>query len=210
MRRSGVAVLMVPALGLVPLGTGRGEEAPREGAAWKRFTETYRAAVARQGVVGSSLVLVHDGEVAARVACGLADREAARPVDDDTIFHWASITKTFTGIAILQLRDRGKLGLDDPVVKYLPELRQVHDPFGDTLGDHDPARAVPQRGLPRSHLALGRRQGLASLRAHALGPGGGAVPLHPGALPPAHPLQPPAPRGRLPRPDHRAARRGAL
>ncbi len=52
-------------------------------------------------------------------------------MDDDTIFHWASITKTLTGIAVLQLRDRGKLSLDDPVVKYLPELRQVHDPFGD-------------------------------------------------------------------------------
>ena len=36
-----------------------------------------------------------------------------------------------TGIAIMQLRDRGLLGLDDPIVKYIPELRQVHDPFGD-------------------------------------------------------------------------------
>ena len=55
----------------------------------------------------------------------------ARPSAADTIFHWASITKTFTGIAILQLRDRGLLSLDDPAVKYLPELRQVHNPFGD-------------------------------------------------------------------------------
>jgi len=130
-RLSGVATLAVLALWLVPLGTAHGEGAPRLEAAWKRFTETYRAAVARHGVVGSSLVLVHDGEVAARVTSGLADRETARPVDDDTIFHWASITKTLTGIAVLQLRDRGKLSLDDPVVKYLPELRQVHDPFGD-------------------------------------------------------------------------------
>ena len=52
-------------------------------------------------------------------------------MDADTIFHWASITKTFTGIAIMQLRDRGLLSLDDPIVKYLPELRQVHNPHGD-------------------------------------------------------------------------------
>jgi CubicO group peptidase (beta-lactamase class C family) len=52
-------------------------------------------------------------------------------VDEDTIFHWASITKTFTGVAIMQLRDRGLLKLDDPIVKYLPELKEVHDPFGD-------------------------------------------------------------------------------
>ena len=53
------------------------------------------------------------------------------PVDEETIYHWASITKTFTGIAVMQLRDRGLLKLDDPVVKYLPELRAAHNPFGD-------------------------------------------------------------------------------
>ena len=45
-------------------------------------------------------------------------------------YNWASITKTMTAIAILQLRDRGKLSLDDSAVRYVPELRQVHDPFG--------------------------------------------------------------------------------
>jgi len=52
-------------------------------------------------------------------------------VDENTIYHWASITKTFTGIAIMQLRDRGRLKLDDPILKYLPELRAVHNPYGD-------------------------------------------------------------------------------
>jgi CubicO group peptidase (beta-lactamase class C family) len=47
-----------------------------------------------------------------------------------TAYNWASITKTMTAIAILQLRDRGKLSLDDPAVRYIPELRQVHDQFG--------------------------------------------------------------------------------
>ena len=58
-------------------------------------------------------------------------RDESAPVDDDTIYHWASITKTFTGIAIMQLRDRGLLSLDDPAVKYVPELREVHNPYGD-------------------------------------------------------------------------------
>jgi Beta-lactamase class C and other penicillin binding proteins len=56
---------------------------------------------------------------------------SGRAVTDSTIFHWASITKTLTAIGIMQLRDRGKLSLDDPIVKYVPELRQVHDSFGD-------------------------------------------------------------------------------
>ena len=73
---------------------------------------------------------VRDHRVAHARTYGFADLEARRPVDADTIFHWASITKTFTGIAIMQLRDRGLLSLDDPIVKYLPELRQVHNPYG--------------------------------------------------------------------------------
>ena len=51
-------------------------------------------------------------------------------MDEDTIYHWASITKTFTGIAIMQLRERGLLKLDDPIVRYVPELKAVHNPFG--------------------------------------------------------------------------------
>ena len=51
-------------------------------------------------------------------------------VDADTAYNWASITKTMTAIAILQLRDRGRLSLDDPAVRYVPELRQVHDAYG--------------------------------------------------------------------------------
>jgi CubicO group peptidase (beta-lactamase class C family) len=69
--------------------------------------------------------------VVAKEFVGTADREQNHPVDEDTIYHWASITKTFTAIGIMQLRDRGRLSLDDPVVKYVPELRAVHDPFGD-------------------------------------------------------------------------------
>ncbi len=61
---------------------------------------------------------------------GKANREIHQKVDEDTTFHWASITKTFTGIAILQLRDHGRLKLDDSVAKYVPELRAIHDSYG--------------------------------------------------------------------------------
>jgi len=98
---------------------------------WADVVQGYRAALGRAGIVGSSLMIVRDGRIVARANEGLQDREAGAPVTDDTIYHWASITKTFTGIAIMQLRDRGLLSLDDPVVKFVPELRLAHDPFGD-------------------------------------------------------------------------------
>ncbi|MGE5199591.1 MAG: serine hydrolase domain-containing protein [Rhodospirillaceae bacterium] len=96
-------------------------------AAFDRF---FDARLAGQGIVGASFMLLHDHQLAHARPYGLADLASQRPVDADTIFHWASITKTFTAIAIMQLRDRGLLSLDDPVVKYLPELRQVYNPYG--------------------------------------------------------------------------------
>jgi CubicO group peptidase (beta-lactamase class C family) len=98
---------------------------------WPVVVEGYRAALQRAGIVGSSLLIVRDGRIVARQNEGLQDRERGVPADNDTIYHWASITKTFTGIAIMQLRDRGLLSLDDPVVKYVPELRLAHNRFGD-------------------------------------------------------------------------------
>ena len=76
-------------------------------------------------------MIVRDGAIVARQNEGMQNVDRREPVTDDTIYHWASITKTFTGIAIMQLRDRGLLSLDDPVVKYVPELRLAHDRFGD-------------------------------------------------------------------------------
>jgi len=98
---------------------------------WAEASRFHKERVTQAGIVGSSLVLVRGGTVVAQQQVGFQDLDAKRPVDADTIFHWASITKTFTGIAIMQLRDRKLLALDDPIVKYVPEIREVHNPYGD-------------------------------------------------------------------------------
>jgi CubicO group peptidase (beta-lactamase class C family) len=74
--------------------------------------------------------VVHDGAVAWVTALGFADRATARPMTADTLFRVASITKSFTATAVLQLRDDGQLRLDDPLVTYVPEARAIADPFG--------------------------------------------------------------------------------
>jgi CubicO group peptidase (beta-lactamase class C family) len=98
---------------------------------WPAVEQVFHQQVQAAGIVGSSVLLVRDGSVAATATDGYQDLNTKHAVDADTIFHWASITKTFTGIAIMQLRDRGLLALDDPIVKYVPEFRRVHNPFGD-------------------------------------------------------------------------------
>lgn len=90
----------------------------------------YEAGLHKNGVVGSTLVLVRNGQVVFNDRFGLQQKSPNVPVDDNTTYHWASCTKTLTGIAIMQLRDRGLLSLDDPLIKYIPELATVHDPFG--------------------------------------------------------------------------------
>lgn len=104
---------------------------PPQVGGWSAVVDGHKAAIAKSGIAGSSLVVVRDGKILARHIEGFQDAERRIPVTDDTIYHWASITKTLTGIAIMQLRDRGLLSLDDPVVKYVPELRLAHNPFGD-------------------------------------------------------------------------------
>jgi CubicO group peptidase (beta-lactamase class C family) len=105
-------------------------QAPQSPAGWAAFTRVYHDALTQHAIVGSSVALIKDGRIVAREHAGLRDRAAKLPVDDNTIFHWASITKTFTAIGIMQLRDRGLITLDDPIVKYVPELRKVSNPFG--------------------------------------------------------------------------------
>src|SRR6185503_1968313 len=94
-------------------------QSPRNFAQARReFKVFYDQEMRKHGIVGSGFMLIQDREVIAQEFFGLANLEKQQPVDEDTIFHWASITKTFTGIAIMQLRDRGLLKLDDPIVKY--------------------------------------------------------------------------------------------
>jgi CubicO group peptidase (beta-lactamase class C family) len=96
------------------------------------FRKLHRGEMQRTGIVGSSFYVVQGGRTVVADHLGEQDAEARIPVSARTIYHWASITKTMTGIAIMQLRDRGLLTLDDPIIRHVPELATVHNPFGDT------------------------------------------------------------------------------
>lgn len=78
---------------------------------------------------GATAAVVHGDELIWIAGTGVADQDAQRPSQPDTLYRIASITKTFTGTAVMQLRDGGRLDLDDPAVAYLPELRNAVSPF---------------------------------------------------------------------------------
>lgn len=76
--------------------------------------------------------LVAGGALRWTKAIGLADVEAKRPVTADTAFRIASMTKNITALAILMLRDAGKLALDAPVGDYVPEFARAKLPTADS------------------------------------------------------------------------------
>ena len=83
-------------------------------------------------VPGIAWGIVIDGALAHSGAHGYRDVAAKASVDEDTVFRIASMTKSFTALCILKLRDEGKLSLDDPAERYVPELKALQYPTADS------------------------------------------------------------------------------
>src|SRR6476619_153651 len=85
-----------------------------------RTMENYRLDAHIPGMVWG---VVQDGRLVHVQAAGVQDLESKRPVTADTLFRIASMTKAFTALTILKLRDEGKLQLDAPAETYVDEMR---------------------------------------------------------------------------------------
>ena len=81
---------------------------------------------------GAAWGVVVDGQLAHTGVAGYRDLATKAPVDADTVFRIASMTKSFTAMSILKLRDEGKLALDDPAERWVPELRGLKYPTTDS------------------------------------------------------------------------------
>lgn len=93
--------------------------------------QIYRTHALEKHFPGIAYGVVVDGQLVLSGAHGLANRSNAAPVTIQTVFRIASMTKSFTALSILRLRDAGKLELDQPATKYLPELRRLPLLTGD-------------------------------------------------------------------------------
>jgi CubicO group peptidase (beta-lactamase class C family) len=76
-------------------------------------------------VAGASALLWKNGREVHFGTAGHADREAGRPMRRDTLVQIYSMTKPVTGVALMQLWEQGRFGLDDPLARYLPEFGQT-------------------------------------------------------------------------------------
>jgi len=85
----------------------------------------FRDYAERQHLPGIAWGVMVDGKLVYTGATGLANVQEGIPADTATLFRIASMSKSFTALAILQLRDAGKLSLDDPAAKYVPEMQSL-------------------------------------------------------------------------------------
>ncbi|MBB6637182.1 serine hydrolase domain-containing protein [Cohnella thailandensis] len=90
-----------------------------------RIDEQMLEYLANNDIAGASLLVRNDTGVLYRNKWGYANLEAAAPVEYDTIFRLASLTKPITAAAVLILVDQGKIGLDDEIVNFIPEFNDL-------------------------------------------------------------------------------------
>ncbi len=105
------------------------------------FAGTFQNFLDDSTVVGYTCLVVRDGKVLMEESAGFQDREKRIPMKKDTIFEVMSMTKPFTVSAVMMLMEDGKLRLDDPVSKHLPE-------FSDTWLQ-EPGSTVTERKLAK-------------------------------------------------------------
>lgn len=118
-------------------------------AAFPAIDAYLRSTIERDGLVGLAAGIVIDGELAWAQGYGLRDPARGLPVQTDTAFGVGSITKTITAMAILKLRDEGRLDLDRPAATYLPELSQLVYPTADSPAITIRHLLTHTSGLPR-------------------------------------------------------------
>jgi len=90
-----------------------------------------RAFMERTRAPGIAYGVIVDGKLLHVAAHGLREVPSGAKVDTSSVFRIASMTKSFTALAILQLRDAGKLALDDPAEQYVPQLKALRYPTAD-------------------------------------------------------------------------------
>lgn len=89
---------------------------------WNLFEERLHTRMETEHISGVAVAVSKNGKVIYQKGFGIKDIDSQEPVTPETIFGIASVTKSFTALAILKLEEEGKLSIHDSVIQYLPEF----------------------------------------------------------------------------------------
>ena len=134
MNRRTAGVVLTLAMLAVSFGAAGAQNPPGSAA----IDTSLRAAVERKDVPGVVALVTNRERVLYQGAFGVADVSTGRALQADALFRIASMTKPVTSLALMQLIEQGRIGLDDPVEKYLPELAnpKVFESFDAATGEY--------------------------------------------------------------------------
>jgi len=120
------------ALLIVATATAHAQNSVSDAKAYSEVDEIFADYALDNHVPGVVYGVVADGKLVYVRGIGVQDLESKRPVTADTLFRIASMTKAFTALTILKLRDEGKLELDAPAENYIAEMRGWKYPTQDS------------------------------------------------------------------------------
>ena len=168
MRRRLAVTIVVAALATVGLAAAtvmsKAEDVGMSSERLKRIHPMIQAHVDAKDFSGAVTVVARKGKVVHFEAHGLADVEANKPMQTDTLFRLASMTKPLTAVSMLMLVEEGRLVISDPVSKFIPEYKSpkvaVWNLPNDQAGAGPRARAAAaiEAGVaPRQRDRIGER-----------------------------------------------------
>lgn len=112
--------------------TNHASDQAKDGTRWKTLIadlDSLIPGLMKEAVVpGLSIALIQDGKLLWRRGFGVKDASSKKPVDNDTVFEAASVSKTVFGYAVMKLCEKGVIGLDTPLTRYLPRQFLEGDP----------------------------------------------------------------------------------
>ncbi len=104
----------------------------RLSAAFPEIDKVFASFAQASRIPGIAYGVLIDGQLVHTGSAGVRELAGRSPITPDTVFRIASMTKSFTALCILKLRDEGKLSLDDPAERYVPELAGLTYPTSDS------------------------------------------------------------------------------
>ena len=146
-----LAVVVLPLTAAIP--TGKPEEAGVSSERLRRIGELVQRHIDARNFSGAVTLVARNGRIVHHEAHGLMDLEAKKPMQKDAIFRIMSMTKPVVGVAVLMMMEEGKVRLNDPISRFIPEYAELK------VAMPLPAAPAGRGGAPAAAPAAGAAQG---------------------------------------------------
>jgi len=145
--------LLVLQLTAAPVPKGKPEEVGMSTERLQRIEQMIDRRIAKGDMAGAVAIVARKGKVVYLTSRGVMDLETKQPVTPATMFRVASMTKPVTSVALMMMVEEGKVRLNDPVSRYIPEFKNLK------VAVADPIVAAERGAVPAPTAAAGGRGG---------------------------------------------------